>query len=339
MTAKVSVPTVYILHGNDSLAMQQFMQEMLQRMGDDAMADLNTSVLDGRQASEEEVRTAATSMPFLAERRLVILHNPLARLGGKGDSAAVSRFIALLNGIPPTTALLLVIEDQMSRSKGWETLKDSHWLQQWMRQAGAGVFYKTCVLPEQAQMASWIMQHARKLGGSISSQAAALLAGYSGNNTRIVHLEIEKLLTYVNFERQIEVDDVEVLTAPGSQAGIFDMVDALAVRDGKKSMQAFYTLLEKEDPAYLFTMIVRQFRLLLQAREIIDEGGSTAEVASQLSLASFVARKLEKQVQSFSMPQLESVYHDLLNIDEDIKTSRIKPELALSTFIYRLSHQ
>jgi DNA polymerase-3 subunit delta len=98
--------------------MNHFVEELYNRIGDPGMADLNTSRLDGRIASDEDLRNAAFAMPFLAERRLVVLSNPLARLS---DENAQKRFISLLDGLPETTALVMLVEDQINRKK-WEHL-------------------------------------------------------------------------------------------------------------------------------------------------------------------------------------------------------------------------
>jgi DNA polymerase-3 subunit delta len=105
-------PTVYVFHGDDSLAIERALHGMLAKMGDPSIAELNVSRLDGRENSEDAVRNAANSMPFLAERRLVILTHPFARLK---PAQARERFTRLFDGLPETTALVLVIEDAVER--------------------------------------------------------------------------------------------------------------------------------------------------------------------------------------------------------------------------------
>ena len=47
--------------------MTHFVEELYGRMSDPSTADLNTTRLDGRQASDEDLRNAAFAMPFLAD--------------------------------------------------------------------------------------------------------------------------------------------------------------------------------------------------------------------------------------------------------------------------------
>ena len=73
-------PVVYILHGDDKMACEHFIDTLVAQMGDQALAEFDTTHLDGRLASDEEIRTAALSMPFFVKRRLVVLNHALARL-------------------------------------------------------------------------------------------------------------------------------------------------------------------------------------------------------------------------------------------------------------------
>ena len=80
-------------------------------------------------------------------------------------------------------------------------------------------------------------------------------------------------------------------------------------------------------------MIIRQFRLLILAREVIDNGGRKAQIEKALSVHPFVAEKLEKQARYFSMEQLKDIYHRLLETDENMKTSRMEPGFAIEMFV------
>ena len=332
-------PLIYILHGDEQFAIKNHLDDMISRLGDPVMADLNTTRLDGRSASDEELRTATATMPFLAERRLVVINNPLARLGGQGKAVdeARSRFLSLLESIPPSTALVMVIEDWIER-KDWRLLPNraNHWLRKWMKSAGAKLYYRLCRLPDQREMPGWIIGRARELGGEFRPEAAKLLASYIGSDTGLASLEIEKSLIYVDFKRPVEMDDVEELTAPGGQADVFDMVDALAMGSAKQALRLLHLLLEEQEAFSLFGMVVRQFRLLLQAREVLDGGGGQKRIASELNQHPRVAEKLAGQARRFTMDQLEAIYHRLRQIDEDAKSGGMPLELSLETFAAEL---
>ena len=193
-------PLVFLLHGDDNYGMEQYLQALLARMGDPGMAELNTTRLDGRSASEEDLRTALYSLPFLTDRRMVILTHPLARMGAKNAQA---QFTALLDGLPTTTALVMPVEDSWGKRKngpyGWTVLHDDHFLMKWAQAAGKRALRKDFRLPSAGEMPGWISRTAREAGGQFTPQAAQTLAGLIGSDTQLAKREIEKLLMYVEF--------------------------------------------------------------------------------------------------------------------------------------------
>jgi DNA polymerase III subunit delta len=362
--ATVEKPVVILLHGDDTYAIQKTIAGMQAKIGDPSMAELNTTQLDGRQVDEDDIRSAAFAMPFLTERRLVVVTDPLARLSNKGASEAKTgekkganqlsasqrsareKFLTVLNAVPPTTALVLVANDSRIKRKGewqWEVLTPSHWLIRWMDQAGKRAWVQEFSLPTLEEMPVWIRKQADSLGGQFSPQAARALAEYLGPDTQMAAQEITKLLTYVNWERPVEEDDVALMTVRSSQTSVFTLVDAIGERNGHQASQMLHMLMEENEPADLFGMIVRQFRLLLQAREVIDEGGGVEIIAREVkeksggALHPYVAQKLTGQVQRYSLTRLEEIYRRLLEIDLDLKTSRTSPEVAFDLLIAELS--
>jgi DNA polymerase-3 subunit delta len=304
------------------------------KLGDPATASMNTSRLDGASFNLDQLPSIANAMPFLATRRLVILTQPTARLNNA--PAAQKKFTDLLDKIPPTTALVLVENRLLTGDKDRERGK-FHWLEHWALEHKDKTFVRLFRLPKGAEMNKRIRESAKKAGGQITPEAAELLASLVDNDPRLAEQEIEKLLAYVNYQRPIEFDDVEAVTADTAQGDIFALVDALGGRDGPRAMAMLQRLLEYQDYFKIFPMIVRQFRLLIQARESLDSGKQKAEIQHELRLHPYVAEKLLGQARHFALPELELVYRRLLEIDEAVKTSQMPDRLALETFVSALT--
>jgi DNA polymerase-3 subunit delta len=84
-------------------------------------------------------------------------------------------------------------------------------------------------------------------------------------------------------------------------------------------------------------MVIRQFRLLLLAREVIDGRGGEREVEQALGVHAFVAEKVYGQAKRFTLPALETIYHKLLEMDEAAKTSQVTLDLALDLFVVEMT--
>jgi DNA polymerase III subunit delta len=331
-------PLIYIVRGDDDLAGRQFISETQKSLGDASMVEMNTTFLDGSSYSEEDLRSAAYSMPFLSSKRLVILSNPLPRLT---ESSSQERFLKLLDQIPDTSLIILIIKDTWRYKKNksgeweidWQTLKPNHWLVKWYLGAGGRVKMHDIKQPGLKEMPGWIQKKASDMGGRFEPAAAETLAELVGMDTSLAIHEIEKLLTYVDNKKSVEIDDVKKLTASGMLSNVFDMVDAVSERDAGTAVKYMENLLEQGDPSSLFFMVVRQFRLLLQVREILDGGGSVSNIQQELNQPPFMANKLMRQAKRFSMKEIEAIYHKLIILDEDMKTSRITPVLGINLLV------
>jgi DNA polymerase-3 subunit delta len=158
-----------------------------------------------------------------------------------------------------------------------------------------------------------------------------------GEDTRLAAQEITKLLTYVNFARPVSTADVEAVSAVSAQGDVFALVDALGSGNGKQAQKVLHRLMEDEDAMAIWGMVIRQFRLLLQTKEILEGSGSSYQVQQALGLHEFVAGKITEQARRFSLSALEAIYHKLLEMDEGAKTSQVPLDLALDMLIVELA--
>lgn len=330
-------PIVYILRGDDREAVEAHIRTFRSSLGAPDMAEMNFTRLEGKSISLNDLRSAALAMPFLTERRLVVVEDALKSFGGRDKEGDRAALIALMDSLPQSTALVLIISDSQNYRKEWDTLRDTHWLIKWVKEVGSRAYIVDCPLPQEREMASWARQKSVELGGSLTPQAAETLAQFIGNDTQQAAQEIVKLLTFVNFERPVDADDVLHLVSRDYQSDVFSLVDAIGTRDGKKAQEMLHLLLEENEVIQLFGMIIRQFRLILQAREIIDAGGNEQDVAKNLHQRSFVARKISAQTRRFDLAALEAIYHQLLKIDVDMKTGEMSGDIALDILIARLA--
>jgi DNA polymerase III subunit delta len=315
----MSETRVFLWHGNDEFAISQRLRELEKSLGDPTTAGMNFARFEARGLDDNEFNNAVQAMPFLAQQRIVVL----AGVAAKYTSAATQKaFLATLEAVPPTAQLVLV---------EWSVLKDNNWLLKWA-QAHAAV--ESFLQPRARELPGWIVSEAKKQGGKIDRQAAERLAEMVGEDTRQASQEIGKLLTYVNFARQIEIDDVERVAIASAQADIFSMVDALGEGNGKKAQRMLRRLLDDEDAFSLFGMIIRQFRLMLLAREALDMGANLAEA---MGVAPFVAEKAAVQAKRFDLPTLESIYRRLLSMDEAAKTGQMPLDVALEAFVVQMA--
>lgn len=312
-----------LLYGTDEFAIARRLADIAAQTDKDGM---NTSRLEARLTSDEELNNAVNAMPFLSDKRLVIIANPSQKYGA-GEPR--KKFTEFLGKIPPTTQLVI-----------YETVEpkeaEKHWLVKWVSK-NENAKAEALMAPKARDMTGWIVNEMKRQGGKISSEAAKRLAELVGADTRQAAQEIAKALAYVNWARPVEVQDVEAVCVSTAEVDIFAFVDSLAAGNGQQSQSMLRKMLEEQDAAAIFPMIVRQFRLLIQAREIVEARGMVQDVQEALGVHPFVAGKIFQQAGRFTMRTLEAVYRRLLKMDEAAKTSAMPLDTALEMFVVELA--
>ncbi len=321
------MPNIFFLFGNDEFAITRKLKDFESDFNDPTSADMNTARLDARSASENDLNTAVNAMPFLTKRRLVLLANPSSKYN---NASSRKKFLEFIEKTPETTRLV-IYESVEPRDT------DKHWLNKWADKNEKLIQTKAFMLPRMREMTGWIINETKNQGGQIEPRAAEVLKDMVGVDTRQAGMEISKLLAYVNWARPVTGADVEAVCIVTSQQSVFDFVDALSSGNGKSAQHLLHRLLESEDPFSLWGMVIRQFRLLIQAREIVDGRGNKDDVARALGVHPFVAEKTTGQAGRFSVESLEYVYRKLLAIDAGVKTGQITLDLALDTLVVELT--
>jgi DNA polymerase-3 subunit delta len=203
-------PAIYIFDGDDEFAIKESIDKIRTRLGDATIAEMNTTRLDGRSCTLPQLQDALATIPFLAPKRLVILTHPTHRWS---DKQTQESFLQFLSADKPTAKLILVEYDFLTSDRDRNT-GNLNWLEKWALTPGQEkrVFIRHFAQPSGAMMVKWIQDYARLMGGQFTPQAAVSLVNQIGDDTQIAVQEVGKLLTYVNFSRAVDADDVEHLT-------------------------------------------------------------------------------------------------------------------------------
>jgi DNA polymerase-3 subunit delta len=320
--------TIYLFHGQDDVALEEAVSKLRAGMGE--YGDMNTSQFDGESGSISEMINAAASYPFLSDRRLVLVRGLASHLTRKGGGDTAKRAIEqLLEEAPtlPEHARLVLME------RG--ALPDNHKLIKGLSEM-PNAYVKAFNVP--ADLAQWIHKRAEAYAITFDGSAARILADMVGGDLRRLDGEISKLADYAMPRTEISEEDVAALTPYVPEGNIFKLVDAISGGDGKVALSVFHTLLldKANTPFSVFGMITRQFRLLILAREFIEQGGH-GSAAQTLGVNPRASEGFIRQARQFSMDDLEAIHRQLLETDTAMKTGLMEPQLALDLFIAGLS--
>ena len=328
---------MYILSGQDDYSLSQALEEIKKGTGDQALLAANTTILDGQQVTLDRLRAVCETLPFLAEKRLVIIKGLLERFepGGKsGRRKKITRVTnhqneykslgAYISQLPDSTVLVLIDVRVTSKNPLFSGLSPK-------------AKVKSFPLLRGAKLCQWIQGQVKEEGGTISPQAIDLLARLVGGDLWVMASEIDKLILFTS-DRHIEEEDVRLLVSHAQQASVFVMVDAILESRAGLAGQILHQLLQRgASSAYLLTMLSRQFRMIVRVKGLKKQGKAETEIRSRLGLtADFTWNKTVGQAERYPLGRIKEVYRKLLETDLSIKTGRYDGELALNILIAEL---
>jgi DNA polymerase-3 subunit delta len=324
---------LHVLIGEDDFSIRQSLEEIKASIGERTALAANTTILDGQQVTLDRLRGVCETVPFLAEKRLVVVEGLLGRFesgsrsGRKRKAPRTNQqdeyksIADYLSRIPDFTELVLV-DGRIGSNNPL------------LSELSAVVPVRSFPLLKEAKLRQWIERRVIETGGSISPRAVDLLVRFVGSDLWIMANEVDKLVLFVG-GRRIEEEDVRVEVSYAQEANVFALVDAiLEFRVGIAQELLQQLLKHGAAPAFLLVMLSRQVQLMFRVRELRSQGRSRNDIQNKLGLTSdFVLRKVWEQVDKYSPARLREVYHQLLEADLSIKTGKYDGELALNILI------
>lgn len=298
-------PNFYLMSGEDLFSLleevKRWKNAFVEKFGDSDLEEL-----DGESATLESLSGALRASPFLSEKRLVILKNFLS--GRKAEEA--NALLPTLEQLPDSTFLLMTETNPDKRTSIFKAVT---------QMATQRLFIK----PKGAQLSTWAMRRAEAAGGKMDLQTATYLVTWVGDDLHALQNEIQKLTLYAE-GKPITVPMIDLLVADRVQKSIFLLTDQLSKRDFAGALATIDSLQSQgEEAAFLFAMITRQFRLLLEMKALSEEGQAQTQIARTMAVHPFVVQNTLRYTKNFTHTQLRTALSRLLTLDERLKTGRI----------------
>jgi len=309
---------LYLLYGEEAYLRKQYRDRLKSAViGEDSM---NYYYHEGKDVVTGEIIDLSETMPFFAERRLIVLENSgLFKSGGE-------ELAGYLSQLPETTYFVFVETEVDKRSKLYKAVQSKGYAAEFSIQ-------------EEATLKKWILGMVKKEGKNISASALDYLIEKTGSDMENIRKETEKLFCYCLKKESIEVSDIEEICTKRISSHIFDMVGAIAQKRQKQALTLYYDLLAlKEPPMRILFLIARQFNLLMQVKELKKKGFSNKVIGEKVGLPGFIAGKYVSQAERFRGEDLREAVEACVEAEEAIKTGRMNDNMSVELLIIKYSN-
>lgn len=309
---------IYLLYGEEGYLKKQYKERFVKAMvaeGD----TMNYAYYEGRNTDVKQVIDLAETMPFFAERRLIVFENTGFF---KNAGAELADYI---KEMPETTYFIFVENEVDKRSKLYKAVKAKGHIVELSAQ-------------DESTLKRWIQGIIRGEKKQMADSVILYFLGKVGTDMESIRKELEKLVCYALDRETITKEDVDAVCVTQISNHIFDMVNAVADKDQRRALDLYYDLLAlKEPPMRILFLMIRQYRILFQVKALLQQGYGKKEIASKAGLHPFAAGKYMKQAKRFRIQELRAVMEDGADIEQRVKTGLLTDNLAVELFIVKYS--
>ncbi|EOS39892.1 DNA polymerase III subunit delta [Lachnospiraceae bacterium] len=309
---------IYLLFGEEGYLKRQYRDRLTRAMlpeGD----TMNYACYEGKGIEIREVIDLAETMPFFAERRLIVFENSGLFKSGGTDLADY------IKELPESTSFVFVENEVDKRSKLYKAVK--------ARGRAVELGFQ-----DENTLKRWVAGLIRNENRQAGEQTIAYFLNKAGTDMENITKELEKLFCYTFGRDTITKEDVDAVCVAQITNHIFEMVDAVAQKKQKKALELYYDLLAlKEPPMRILFLMIRQYRILLQVKGLLKAGYGRKEVASKAGLHPFVAGKYMDLAKRFPSGELRAIMEEGADLEQSVKTGRLTDHLAVELFLVKYS--
>ena len=308
---------VYLLGGDEKYLLNQYKRKLI-----DALVDtedtMNYVVYKGENAKSDSIAEYASTMPFFADRRVVLVEGSDFFKKGNED---IEKLLSNL----PTTTVIIFSEDNIDKRNKLYKLVDK---------TGRVAMFST---PDEKSLLVWVKSLFTKEDFKIDDAAVYRLLECVGSDMNKLVNEAEKLKSYCFEKKNVSPSDVDLLSTNQIEGKIFEMMDALSKRDKRTTITLYDDLQKLREPAMrILYLITRQFNILLKCKLALESSADNSQLASALKIPPFTVKKYIKQCDGYTYEQLLDRVSWCQDADTDIKTGRMKDNLAIEMLIMKL---
>nr|WP_241680119.1 DNA polymerase III subunit delta [Metabacillus mangrovi] len=329
---KDQLSPVYLLTGTETYLMEQSADKIIRAALQEEEKDFNLSVYDMEETPVETAMDDAETLPFMGDKRVVLLKNPSFLTGEKKKEKVehqLSRLEQYINEPAPYTILIIQApyEKLDERKKITKLLK---------KKAAAG---EAKPLSEQ-ELIQWTRSLAAAEETEIGKEAAEHLIALTNGSLMMMDQEIKKLSAYTGPGGDLSKSLIDSLTARTLEQNIFELTSHVTGRKTDKALHVLHDLLKaNEEPIKILSLITSQFRLILQVKQLSSEGYGQPQIAGTLKVHPFRIKLAYQQTGAFSEDELKNLMKELAEADYRMKTGGMDKVLILELFLMKLNRQ
>ncbi len=338
---KGSYLPAYVFYGEECYNMGEAIGKFTEFFTNGYTEDLNVERIDASKCEVSEVLNAVATMGFFSSQKLVLVENASLWLGGGKKNAKAEEgedvestkvnLDCLLDYLAsPVEHTCLVFLAEAGIHKNRKLVKA-------VAKVGRLVEFP---LLQGGEVYEFIRREFKKRNTDYEKPVADYLVLSVGNNLFLLTQEIDKLIDYCGGAPLVTLAQAKEIVSQNSLFTIFSLIDAVAGRDGGKSLLLLEEMIRQgESEQKILVLLARQFRLIYQTKCMRAAGYRNTDIAKTLGQHPYVIEKAAKQSVGFSLESLEKNLEILLDADKKNKMGLLELNKGLQIAILEICAQ
>ncbi len=314
---------VYLFYGTDTFIIKSKINKIIQKYEVD---DFNVTNYDMEERNLEEAINDASTIPFMAETKIVILKNayfvssekPKKELKHNIDS--LKRYLDL-----PIQETILII------SAPYKKLDERKAITKLLKEKAE---VSQCQPLKEQDTSNWVRRQLGKNNLEIDSDALKELLSRVENNSEVLVNETQKLLNYSEGLNHVTLEMIEKVITKNVEDNVYELTNKILEKKQEKALEIYNDLvMHSEDPLRILGILVSKYREILHVKHLVKQGKDKVEVAKYYNASSGRAYYMMKNASSVNLNTVEKHLRKLEEIDYQIKSGQIDKRVGIELFI------
>ncbi len=311
---------LYLLYGEEEFLIQQCVGQIIQQAIEPAARDFNFTTSYCKETAAGELVNLCQTLPFMAERRLVIAKDIDAY-----KAADLDALVAYLKDPSPSTCLVMLSAQRKYDKKTVVSAVEA---------AGAvAAFYPLL----DREVPGWIETWAAERKLAVSRDASQYIHQIIGSDLQKISNELEKVRIYIKDKKSIAYDDVKSVVGDFREFSTFDLAEAIGRKNREQAFLVLSRLIQEgEQPVGILGAIAWNFRRLLKAKAMEAAGAGYDEIKKKIGVIFHQSAAFHDQMRSYTLNELRDAFGILTRTDKTLKSSSLSGRLVLERMILKL---
>ena len=316
--------TVFFFKGDEKYLTNAKIDRLIKESKTD---ELNITSYDCSEVNVEKAIFDALTPPFLGDKKVVIIRNPMfveTEKAGSGHNLALFKQY-LAN--PSEETLLIINASGLKVNEKLDIVKVIE---------KASNIQNTNGISE-VEFTGWIKRECEVEHVLIDQRAVSLYYKACGNDLEMAKNEIDKAINYVGKNGLITEAIARLLIGQNGLTDVFQLTNAIVEQNKTKAFSVYQELTRYEkDVSALVGLITKNLKDNLLVKLWVEEGLDQSEIATKMKVSPNRAYYMIKNVSEFPVDKIKKYIDALALLDYKIKSGQVDKKIGFEEFLLNI---